>query len=166
MRKRTVLLCLILFFFSSTQAFAISVTRVIDGDTVVLSTGEHMRLIGVDTPELHVSAKLKKDSKESGKSKEEIQAMGEKASKFTSDLLLNQEVKVLYESNKRDRYGRTLGYLLVMKKKVIANEEIIKRGYGCAYTKYKFKMKAQFVRTQVEAKRYQRGLWPEIDCKQ
>jgi micrococcal nuclease len=32
-------------------ASTITVTRVVDGDTVVLSTGQHVRIIGIDTPE-------------------------------------------------------------------------------------------------------------------
>jgi endonuclease YncB( thermonuclease family) len=33
-------------------ALSSTITRVIDGDTVVLGTGEHARIAGVDTPEL------------------------------------------------------------------------------------------------------------------
>ncbi|HET7196281.1 MAG TPA: thermonuclease family protein [Nocardioides sp.] len=57
-----VLLLAVLAVASSSMACAVSddsrddrsravVTRVVDGDTVVIESGEHVRLIGVDTPE-------------------------------------------------------------------------------------------------------------------
>jgi len=43
------------------------VERVVDGDTLKLSNKERVRLIGIDTPEVHYSDKLVRDSKKSGK---------------------------------------------------------------------------------------------------
>ena len=43
------LLCLIFAYSSRSQAFIVK--RVIDGDTIQLTNGEVIRLIGVDTPE-------------------------------------------------------------------------------------------------------------------
>ena len=39
------------------------VARVVDGDTLKLSDGRKVRLIGIDTPELHYGSKLLKDAK-------------------------------------------------------------------------------------------------------
>ena len=38
-------------FISCSNSQTIRCTRVVDGDTIILSNGERVRLIGVDTPE-------------------------------------------------------------------------------------------------------------------
>ena len=43
----------------------VSVRRVVDGDTLILESGERVRLIGIDTPEMHESDKLYSDSQRS-----------------------------------------------------------------------------------------------------
>ena len=57
-------LCLagLLFLAPLMAADPLTVKRVVDGDTLVLSNGEKVRLIGVDTPEYHSSNKLRKDA--------------------------------------------------------------------------------------------------------
>ena len=50
--RRLILLCLLIFCTScSAQEGNHIVARVVDGDTIILDTGEKVRLIGVDTPE-------------------------------------------------------------------------------------------------------------------
>ncbi|MEO0248916.1 MAG: thermonuclease family protein, partial [candidate division WOR-3 bacterium] len=44
----------------ATGAEYFKVSRVVDGDTIVLENGEKVRLIGIDTPEVDKSAKLHK----------------------------------------------------------------------------------------------------------
>ena len=61
--------------------------RAVDGDTLKLENGERVRLIGIDTPEMHESAKLYRDSKKSGQDVKTIQALGRKAYYFTRDLV-------------------------------------------------------------------------------
>ncbi len=56
----------------------ILVTRVIDGDTLKLESGERVRLIGIDTPEMHESDKLYRDSQRTGQDARTIKAMGKK----------------------------------------------------------------------------------------
>ncbi len=52
----TILICLIsLPVFAQNNELVI---RVIDGDTLKLASGEKVRLIGIDTPEMHESKKL------------------------------------------------------------------------------------------------------------
>jgi len=41
------------------------VKQVVDGDTLLLKNGQRVRLIGVDTPEVHVSKKLYRDAERS-----------------------------------------------------------------------------------------------------
>src|SRR5689334_4363513 len=64
-----------------------SVVRVVDGDTIIVHLGDgrstRVRLIGIDSPELHPSDKLKRDAQRSGKDAAAIQALGAKAAEFT-----------------------------------------------------------------------------------
>src|SRR5437016_9097230 len=64
-----------------------SVVRVVDGDTIIVHLGDgrsaRVRLIGIDSPELHPSEKLRRDATRSGKDAAAIQALGAKAADFT-----------------------------------------------------------------------------------
>ena len=49
----TLCVCLLLLFCTSALAAdTVLVTRVIDGDTIELATGEKVRYIGINTPEI------------------------------------------------------------------------------------------------------------------
>jgi endonuclease YncB( thermonuclease family) len=73
------------------------VERVIDGDTIKLSDGERVRLIGIDTPENRINNKTKKDSERSGQDLEAIVSMGKEASKFTKGLVAGKEVRLEFD---------------------------------------------------------------------
>jgi endonuclease YncB( thermonuclease family) len=70
------------------------VTRVIDGDTIQFSTGETVRLIGVDTPET-------KDPRKP------VQYFGKEATAFTRQLVEGKSVRLEYDQQRHDKYGRT-----------------------------------------------------------
>jgi micrococcal nuclease len=121
------------------------VARVIDGDTLLLSNGERVRLIGVDTPELHHPLKP-------------VQYFAREASEFTRSMVEGKRVRLEYERRKRDKYGRLLAYVY-LEDGTLLNAEIIKRGYGFAYTKYPFRYLDVFRQYQREAREHERGLW-------
>src|SRR5690349_11258023 len=74
------------------------VERVVDGDTIVLAGGERVRYIGVDTPE-------------SVKPGTPVQCFAERASAFNARLIEGQQVRLRYDAERVDRYGRTLAYV-------------------------------------------------------
>ena len=73
LNKRISLPLLVLLFISIALSLLAAdyqtawVKRVVDGDRVLLMNGERVRLIGVDTPEVHESRKLYRDAERSGK---------------------------------------------------------------------------------------------------
>lgn len=134
------------------------ITRVVDGDTIQLNDGRKIRLIGVDTPEKYDGSKLTNDSKKSGKSKEIIKQEGERSSDFTKKLCEGKKCKLVFDKNKFDRYNRTLAYVVLEDGKVL-NEEIIKNGYGIAYTSFYFKDKIKYLKLENEARNNKVGLW-------
>lgn len=72
-----------------------SVKYVIDGDTIRLSDGQLVRLIGINSFEL----------------KGKQQRAGEIAKKALSRLLLDKEIKLKLGKQERDRHGRLLAYV-------------------------------------------------------
>ena len=102
--------------------------RTIDGDTIeVEQDGKpvKVRLIGVDTPEtVHPS--------------KPVEAFGKEASRFTANLLKGESVYLEFDKDKTDKYGRTLAFVYRAPDGLFVNLEIIRQGYGHAYTKYPF----------------------------
>ena len=135
------------------------VSRVVDGDTLKLSDGERVRLIGVDTPEVHYSDKLLRDAKKSGKDVSDIQAMGQKASDFTKSLVSGKRVRLEFDVKRRDRYGRLLAYVYLLSGEFV-NAEIVKAGYAQPMTiPPNVKYAELFQKLYQEARENKRGLW-------
>lgn len=131
---------------------ACPVVRVIDGDTIVINDGNNVtvRLIGIDTPEtVHPS--------------KPVQEYGKEASLFTKNLLKGEKVYLVVDlqQGKTDKYDRTLGYVYRFPDGLFVNAEIIRQGYGHAYTKYPFKYMEQFRQLERFAREAEKGLWAE-----
>jgi micrococcal nuclease len=124
---------------------------------------ERVRLIGVDTPEVHNSAKLQRDVERTQIDIETICKLGQKSSAFVKKMVQGKRVRLEYDQantaiKHRDRYGRTLAYVYLADGTFI-NAEIIRRGYGVAYTKYPFKYTEEFRKCEREAREKNEGLW-------
>jgi micrococcal nuclease len=111
------------------------VVRVVDGDTIVVSPNEKVRLIGVDTPEtVHP--------------KKAVECFGKEAKQFTRDAVEGKNVRlVLDDRNQRtqhkDKYGRTLAYVY-LDDGTMLNAELIRQGYAHAYTRFPFRYLVEF----------------------
>ena len=135
------------------------VTRVVDGDTLRLSSGEKVRLIGVDTPEVYYSDKLLRDSKRIGADIKMTQSLGAKASRFTKDLCLNKRVRLEYDIGRYDRYGRVLAYVY-LEDGTFVNAKIMEEGYGQIMTiPPNVKYADYFRKLEREARENRKGLW-------
>ncbi len=137
----------------------ILVKRVIDGDTVQLETGERVRLIGIDTPEIHESDKLYKDSQRTKQDIRAIKELGRRAYEFTKGLVEGKRVSLEFDVEKRDRYGRLLAYIY-LQGATFVNAEIVKQGYASLMTfPPNVKYADLFLRLYQEARENRRGLW-------
>jgi len=58
----------------------------------------------------------------------------------------------------KDKYKRTLAYVF-LEDGTLLNAEIIKQGYGHAYTRFPFKYLDEFRRLEREAREQKKGLW-------
>lgn len=147
----------------SQNSNAETIVKVFDGDTVKLSDGRSIRLLGVDTPESWPNGKAMHDSKATGMAIRDITRMGQLAKKFTKSRALWQEVTLEYDHDRTDKYGRTLAYIR-LKDGTLLNEQIIENGYGCMYRKFEFIHKAEFTESELRAKKSAAGLWPKLNC--
>lgn len=140
------------------------VTRVVDGDTFEIDTGEKVRLLGIDTPEKWQSSKLDKDSETSGKDKEILKRLGSLASDYTKNALLNQRIRLEADptNSDKDRYGRLLRYAY-LEDNTLFNLKIIQDGYAYAYTKFPIIYLEEFRAAEKSARENKKGLWGDMD---
>ena len=127
--------------FSNDQAYP--VLRIIDSDTVEINhdgQAVSVRLIGVDTPEtVHPSRP--------------VEAYGREASSFTKNLLLGESIYLRFDTENQDRYGRLLAYLYRAPDGLFVNLEVVRQGYGHAYTRFPFKHMELFRNYENQASR-------------
>jgi len=136
------------------------VKRVVDGDTIQLETGERVRLIGIDTPEMHESNKLYRDSQRTGEDVRAIQALGRRAYEFTKKLVEGQRVSLEFDVEKYDKYKRLLAYIYLKGDGTFVNAKIVEEGYASLMTiPPNVKYADLFLKLYQEARKNQRGLW-------
>jgi micrococcal nuclease len=129
---------------------AATVQRVVDGDTIVVSTGgrtERVRYIGMDTPE-------------SVKPGTPVQCFAKAASVENRQLVQGERVKLVQDAEARDRYGRLLAYVYRERDGLFVNAELVRRGYARTLTiPPNVAHAAEFRRLAGAARRAGRGLW-------
>jgi len=69
-----------------------------------------------------------------------------------------KKIRLEYDWQRKDKYNRTLAYVY-LENGTFLNAELIKQGYGHAYTRYSFKYLEQFRKYEKEAREKKRGLW-------
>jgi len=124
-----------------------TVARVVDGDTIVLRGGERIRYIGMDTPE-------------SVKPGTPVQCFAKAASHENARLVAGRKVRLRYDAERQDRYGRTLAYVYRASDGLFVNAELVRRGYARQLTIPPNVAHAPlFGRLAAQARDRGRGLW-------
>jgi micrococcal nuclease len=127
------------------------VVRVVDGDTIVarLPSGEeHVRLIGVDTPETVDPRKP-------------VQCYGKEASRETTRLLpAGTAIRLERDVEARDRYGRLLAYVYRRADGLFVNLALAEGGFAQPLTiPPNVAYADRFAAAAAEARTAGRGLW-------
>jgi len=137
------LIILLSLLFSQNKVRVVS--RVIDGDTIILGNGEKVRLIGINAPELKLDKKYKL-------------SLGKNAKTYLKSLIEGKQVKLSYDLQSKDKYGRTLAYVYLMDGTFI-NAMMLRKGHAKILTKYPFTKKKDFLIYQEMAKSKSLGIW-------
>ncbi|NOY65397.1 MAG: thermonuclease family protein [Nitrospirae bacterium] len=147
------LLLILLLLLSPSPALASNrceyreVSRVIDGDTIVLKNGQRVRLLGIDTPE-------------SADPRRPVQFFGLEAKQFLKRLVEHRTVCLRRDRDRtinKDKYNRLLRYIYL--DKLFVNKEIVKKGYGFVFVQFPFQYMEEFRKLQQEAMEKEVGLW-------
>jgi micrococcal nuclease len=130
------------------HAVTAKVVRVVDGDTIVASVDghdEYVRYIGVDTPET-----VKPDTP--------VQCYGPQASAENHRLVEGRALRLVFDRERRDVYGRLLAYVYAGSRFV--NATLVRDGYARTLAIAPNTAHAPlFDRLATRAGRAGRGLW-------
>lgn len=145
------------FIVASILAFSVStfadtiqgrVVAIADGDTVTVldatNTQWKIRLMGIDAPEKKMP-------------------FGQRSKENLSDLVFNKQVSVEY--SKQDRYGRTVGKIVVSG--FDANLEQVKAGMAWHYKQYQKEQlpdeRVSYAEAEEQARGGRKGLWVDAE---
>jgi len=141
-----------------------TVIKVVDGDTLdVLVDGrqKRVRLIGIDTSELHESDKLTRDAARSRCTEAELQELGAQATQFVSHLLSpGDPVRLEYGRRRYDDYQRLLAFVWLPDGRLL-NELLLCEGYARTLLHHVFRSdyRARFRQCGQQAREEGKGLW-------
>jgi len=129
-----------------TQDRWVTVSKVIDGDTFATRDGERVRLLGINTPEIQHDTSP-------------AQPFGNEAKALLTQLIDGQVVRLSFEIEKQDKYGRTLAHVY-HRNGLWVNEEMLRLSSSFVYTFPPNIVKASaLVRVEQQAIQANQGIW-------
>lgn len=114
-------LIIVLFSLSFTTLPSFVVRYVYDGDTAVLSTGEEVRYLGIDAPEI-------------GHGGEKSDFMAFESRSCNLYLVRNASVRLEFDEERKDRHGRLLAYVFLENGDMV-NALLVRKGFACVLVK-------------------------------
>jgi micrococcal nuclease len=128
----------------------VRVQRVVDGDTIRVSLGgrsEPVRYIGVDTPE-------------SRKPDTPVQCFARRAAAENARIVRGERVRLVFDVERRDRFGRLLAYVYRVRDGVFVNAALVRGGFARTLTiPPNVRFAERFAALAADARRAGRGLW-------
>ncbi|MCZ6690058.1 MAG: thermonuclease family protein [Planctomycetota bacterium] len=119
------------------------VERALDGDSVIISGGRQVRLIGIDAPERG-------------------EPLADEAREWARSKLEGRWVRLEYDEETSDRYGRLLAYLWLEQagQEVLVNEEIVGQGLARSYPyPPNLRYRNRIARVEKKAREARDGIW-------
>jgi micrococcal nuclease len=117
-----------------------------DGDTIVLDTGQRVRYIGINTPEIDHE-------------NQQAQPYGYQAKHYNQKLVGSHKVRLEFDTDRRDRYGRDLAYVF-LKDRSFINARLLEAGLAFyLYRKPNLKYGEILLKAQQDAMASAKGLW-------
>jgi micrococcal nuclease len=133
------------------EAVFYSVARIIDGDTFWVDDGSEkglkVRLIGVDAPETRNSRSKVKT------------VFGDESTEYLTDLIGRKRIRLVYDIDTLDQYGRTLAYAY-LEDGTFVNASLVRNGYATVMTTPpNVRYAGTFMELARKARKQNRGLW-------
>jgi micrococcal nuclease len=127
---------------ASSSATLARVTKVYDGDTIQIESGEKVRYIGIDSAEIYPKRLC----------------FSEEAFAKNKELVLEKVVRLEKDVSETDKYGRLLRYVYIDNEFV--NDELVRNGFAKVATyPPDVKYKDIFLESQKFARENNLGLW-------
>ena len=126
-----------------------AVRHVIDGDTIVLSDDRHVRLLGIDAPELSHDGKV-------------AEPFATESTEWLRARIEGHEVRLQSSNRELDRYGRTLAW--IYDADVLINEELLHAGMARLLPDYGLPIELEPRLRAAEAAAHvaKRGVWSPV----
>ena len=125
------------------------VAQVKDGDSLVLAGGQEVRLLGIDDPEMAHRGKP-------------ADFLAHKSREALAELTLGQTVRLEYDRQRYDHYGRLLGFMF-LPDKTFVNAELVRRGLARVYVHAPNERHREvLLAAQKEAIEARRGIWQKL----
>lgn len=145
--------------------WAQKVIGVIDGDSFQADFGvfiQQVRMVGIECPEATPSAKARKEAKRLGISLDHYLTVGKQATSYVRKLLpRGTQLRLEYDKDRRDKYGRILAYVFLPNGKLL-NEELVAQGYARLFPTKENVLYASRLRSALaRAKGQKLGLWKQ-----
>lgn len=119
--------------------------RIVDGDTIVLTGGVRVRYIGIDAPETKHPDKP-------------VEHFGPQAAERNRQLVVGKRIRLEYDRERTDQYGRSLAYVHVDGRFI--NAELVAGGYAEARKYGDNRRYAElFDYLELRAREAGRGMW-------
>ena len=126
------------------------VARIYDGDTVVLEDGKHVRLLGINTPEIESRHR-------------EDEPGGVAAKKWLQDQLQDNKVYLEFDQVKQDKYKRLLAHLYLPDGKHL-NLALLENGLAAvSIIPPNLRYAKELVQAQQQAEKLKLGIWSMPD---
>ena len=123
---------------------------VADGDTIILHDGRHVRYIGIDAPEMEHHH-------------QPAEPMADWARRINRQLVEGRRLRLVFDQERTDRYGRTLAYVY-RGDGLLVNAELLKK--GCAHVLHQWPNTSQatvLLANQRDAMKKGLGIWQYIE---
>ena len=121
-----------------------------DGDTIVLTNGKRVRYIGINSPEIDHD-------------NQRAQPYGYAARRFNKKMVLDRKIRLEFDQERHDRYGRWLAYIF-LPNGTFLNEDMLQMGYAYfLFKKPNLKYHQRLLKAQLEAMKAGRGIWSNWD---
>lgn len=123
-----------------------TVDYIIDGDTFVTEGGEHVRLLGINTPEV-------------GRHGNAGEPFSNQARLKLTKLIFNQNVRLSFGERHKDRYGRMLAHIY-KEDGIWVNNELVQEGLAHVYSfPDNRQLTRELIKAENEARAKNKGMW-------